>query len=140
MRQKATGERDELEWRHAGSRPVDSVDIFRGEGDLVLLGLAAINFLQELSIWVVGVSHCAVLGYTSLFQSFPLSSVEVEAMAEKLQVTYWTKSPSSLEEALMGGPAAVLGFSPPDMAAQEPAKMEPRTAMESYGAQKKKPG
>jgi hypothetical protein len=33
---------------------------------------------------------------------------------------------------LMGGPAAVLGFSPPDMAAQEPAKMEPRTAMESY--------
>jgi len=50
------------------------------------------------------------------------------ALAHK---TYWIKSPSSLEEALMGGPAAVLGFSPPPIAAQEPAKIEPRTAMES---------
>lgn len=51
--------------------------------------------------------------------------------------TYWIKSPSSLEEALIGGPWAVLGLAPLPEAAQEPAKIEPRTAMESYCAEKR---
>jgi hypothetical protein len=79
----------------------------------VLLGLlvAAVDFLQEISVVVLLAMHILIHRSTR----FVHCRIMVDQFVEDWG-TYWMKSASSLEEALIGGPAAVLGLEPPLMA------------------------